>query len=68
MVSARSGSPEKKSVSPRYEGIRRHIQGSEGDSRTFSRYCRRSATASLSLSANTGSYRPSRDFPAGGRQ
>lgn len=30
--------------------------------RTFSRYCRRSATASRSLSARTGSYRPSRDL------
>ena len=31
--------------------------------RTFSRYCRRSATASRSMSARTGSYRPSRDRP-----
>ena len=30
---------------------------------TFSRYCSRSATASLSLSANAGSYKPSFDRP-----
>lgn len=64
MLRARRGSPEKKSVSPRYGLLvkkRMRDQGHERP-RTFSRYWSRSATASRSLSARTGSYRPSRDL------
>lgn len=65
VLRARRGSPEKKSVSPRCAGSQQNVYAIVVDAaRTFSRYCSRSATASLSLSARTGSYRPSRDLPA----
>lgn len=69
VLRARRGSPEKKSVSPRCNlgQYRRSQSASEFIQAvrvpTFSRYCNRSATASRSLSAKTGSYRPSRDRP-----
>lgn len=67
MLNARRGSPEKKSVSPRYL-TSVTVQQSSETQHTFSRYCRRSATASLSLSAKTGSYSPSRDLPVWNRK
>ena len=63
VVSALRGSPEKKSVSCRWK--ERQKCRRNGSARlTFSRYCSRSATASLSLSASTGSYVPSLVRPA----
>lgn len=54
VLSARRGSPEKKSFSPRCGGLAGGA-AYEVQLLTFSRYCKRSATASRSLSARTGS-------------
>lgn len=65
---ARRGSPEKKSVSPRYSSsVWFETKWCERE-RTFSRYCRRLATASRSSSARTCSYSPLRALPGPSQQ
>ena len=63
VLKERRGSPVKKSVSCRCGPCHHKLIQCKAVIHTFSRYCSKSATASLSLSASAGSYNPSLDLP-----